>query len=486
MAVTAPLPTVIRGADWAVLWDDAAGGHRYHRSVDLAFTEDRVLHAGSRYDGPVGREIDGAGLMVMPGLVDIHSHPLSEPLNQGFLDETASPGLYQSSLYEFMPIHRPDAEGMRACCEKALAELLLSGVTTLVDLSVPYEGWEEIHARSGIRSVLAPMYRSGAWSTSNGHTVEYTWEADGGQAAFERALGVVDRAMADDSGRLTAMLAPSQIDTCTGELIRASKEAADARGIQMQIHAAQSVVEFQEITRRTGLTPVEWLGDLGVLDGQTILGHGIFLDDHPWVHWPRTGDLQRLAETGTAVAHCPLVFQRRGVTMRTFGRYLRAGVRMGIGTDTYPHNMLEEMRTAAYLSRVMSGYAADLTTGNVFHAATVGGAEIVGQPDIGRLAVGAKADLVLVDLTTPQMQPMRDPLKSLIYVAAERAVQDVFVGGKQVVADGRCPTLDHADAARRVTEAQARTQAEIPSRDFRGRTGWDVAPPVVPFAGEAP
>ena len=90
------------------------------------------------------------------------------------------------------------------------------------------------------------------------------------------------------------------------------------------------------------------------------------------MHWPHGRDLDRLAASGTAVAHCPTVFQRRGIALRSFGRYRRAGVSLGIGTDTYPHNMIEEMRHALINSRLMSGDVFDLRTSDVFDAATVG------------------------------------------------------------------------------------------------------------------
>jgi 5-methylthioadenosine/S-adenosylhomocysteine deaminase len=304
------------------------------------------------------------------------------------------------------------------CCRMGLAELLMSGVTTLVDLSVPYDGWFETLEESGIRAIAAPMYRSARWFTRNGHVVEYEWDEKAGRAAMDTALAHVDRALAHPSGRFGAMVAPSQIDTCTPDLIQDSLAAAKERGLTMQIHAAQSVVEFHEITRRHGMTPVQWLDSLGVLGADSIIGHGIFLDHHERTCWVRTNDLGRLAETGTAVAHCPTVFQRRGITLRTAGRYLREGIRLGIGTDTYPHNMLEEMRSVLYLSRVMADDVYDIRTSQVFEAATLGGAGILKRDDIGRLAPGAKADLVVVDLTVPAMQPMRDPLQSLIYIAA--------------------------------------------------------------------
>ncbi|MFW5833840.1 MAG: amidohydrolase family protein [Pseudomonadota bacterium] len=478
--------TLIRNASWVAAYDAAEARHVYLQDTDVAFADDRIVHVGANFEGTADRVIDGRGRLVMPGLVNIHSHPLSEPMNKGFLDELGSPALYMSSLFEFMPIHRPDGAGMVACARMALAELLMSGVTTLVDLSVPYDGWFETLEQSGIRPVAAPMFRSARWFTKNGHVVEYEWDEAAGQRAMDEALALVDQALAHPSGRFMAMVAPSQIDTCTAELIQDSVAAARERGITVQIHAAQSVVEFHEITRRHGLTPVQWLDSLGYLGPDSIIGHGIFLDHHPRAGWLPTGDLARLIETGTAVAHCPTVFQRRGITLRTAGRYLREGVRLGIGTDTYPHNMLEEMRAVLYLSRVLSENVYDIRTSQVFDAATLGGAAILKRDDLGRLAPGAKADLVLVDTTAPSMQPLRDPLQSLVYVAAERAVKDVWVDGAQVVADGKCLTLDYAEAAAAVTEAQSRAQAEIRQLDWAGRDPWTIAPPALPFGNRTP
>ena len=139
---------------------------------DVAFTGDALTHVGGPYTGAADREIDGRGFMVMPGLVNIHSHPASEPLNKGWNDEIGSPKLYNSSLYEIMPIFRPDAEGVKAAFRVALCEALMSGVTTLVDLSVAHDGWIDLMAESGIRGVLGPMYRDARWYTDNGYRGE--------------------------------------------------------------------------------------------------------------------------------------------------------------------------------------------------------------------------------------------------------------------------------------------------------------------------
>jgi cytosine/adenosine deaminase-related metal-dependent hydrolase len=471
---------VIRNAGCALVYDATARGHRYAEGVDIAFSGTSLTHVGPGYEGPADTVIDGRGWFVMPGLVDIHSHPASEPLNKGFLDELGSPRLYQSSLYEFMPLFRPDDEGRDACVEVALSELMLSGVTTVVDLSLARDGWLDVLAASGMRAVAAPMYRSGPWRTRNGHVVEYELDETAGRVAMEQALAVVDAAPKHPCGRLSGMVAPAQIDTCTEGLIRDSLDAAADRGVPFQIHAAQSGVEFQEITRRHGMTPIEWLDHLGALRPGTIIGHCIFLNDHPWLHWPQARDFGRLAESGAAVAHCPGVFQRRGIALNSLGRYRRAGIPVGMGVDTFPHNMLEEMRSALYCSRLMSGDVFDLRTADVVDCATTGGAAILGRDDIGRLAPGAKADFFMVDLKHPAMQPVRDPLRSIIYTAAERAVQHVFIDGVQTVRDGRVLTFDLPAALERVEAAQRRAESGFRQLDFAGRTHAEASPFAYP------
>ena len=473
--------TVIRNADWIVAFDEASCGHVYLKGGDVAFDGNRLIHVGGSYHGPVTSTIEGAGRMVMPGFVNIHSHPASEAMTKGWNDELGSPKLYGSSLYEFMPLFRCDAEGIPACAAVSYSELLLSGVTTLVDLSVAWDGWVDLFAASGLRGVLAPMYRSARWYTKSGHVVEYEWDAKAGEKAMADAMAVLDMAAKHPSKRLSGMVSPSQIDTCTPELIQDSFAEAKRRKLPFQIHAAQSVVEFHEITRRHGKTPVEWLHSLGVLSRRSIIGHGIFLDSHTSSHWPATGDLDMLIESGTTVAHCPVVFHRRGIALQTFGRYVAAGVNMGVGTDTYPHNMLEEMRAVAITSRILAEDVFDVRTTDVFNAATLGGAQALGRSDIGRLSAGAKADIVLVDVTHPNMRPVRDPIRSLVYAAADRAVKTVIVDGRTVVQDGRVLTMDHEKACADLEAAQRRAEVNVASLDWAHRDHTVISPLTLPL-----
>jgi cytosine/adenosine deaminase-related metal-dependent hydrolase len=153
---------------------------------------------------------------------------------------------------------------------------------------------------------------------------------------------------------------------------------------------------------------------------------------------------------------------------------------MGLGTDCSPHNLIEEMRKATVLAHIAARDITSVTAADLFHAATVGGATALVRDDVGRLAAGKKADIVLVDLACPQMQPDRDPLKSLIYHAADRAVRDVFVDGRQVVAEGRVLTLDQRAAGGRLRAAQERMEALAPSRDYRRRSAAEITPLSLP------
>lgn len=473
--------TCIRNAAWIIAWDVAAARHAYLRDADLVLEDGRIAFIGRLYPGSFDTEIPGGDLMVMPGLVDIHSHPSTEPFFRGIREEHGLPTMFMSGLYERGFAFRTDEAGRQAGKTVAYCEMLLTGITTVADLSGIDPGWIDLAACSGLRVFLAPSFASARWRLENNWQLKYDWDEPAGRRGLDAALRLIDAARADPSGRLDGIVSPAQIDTCTAELLRDSHDAAVARGLPFTTHCAQSVTEFNEMTNRYGITPVQWAKGIGILDRGTILGHAIFIDEHSWLHWHTTEDIGILAETETSVAHCPSPFARYGQTLEDFGRYRRAGVNFGMGTDVAPHNLIEEMRLAATLARVA---AEDITTTSltdIFYAATVGGARALGRTDIGRLEVGAKADLVLVDLKNPWMMPARDPLRSLVYTAADRAIRQVYVDGCLVVDRGRVLTLDHAAALAALTEAQARMIAAVPGHDWNKREADQITPLSLPM-----
>ena len=495
--------TWIRNASWVIAWDAGRSCHVYLKDADVVFSEHGIHFVGRGYSDDEHRAtvVDGRDRMVMPGLVNIHSHPTSEPLMRGLTEERKSRQLGMSTLYEYIvlvgraskppplgaetttqdkPLHYHDPGARSAAARMAIYEMLKSGVTTFVDYSPMRPDWIAEVAATGIRAVLAPQYRSAYWYTPNGHEVFYEWDEQAGQDTFCEALELVDEVRELGSDRLSAMVAPGQVDTCTPELIRASHEAAVERDLAWTIHAAQSMVEFREMFRRHGKTPIEWLKSLGVLGPHLTIGHAIFCDHHSWLCWPDRLDLDRIASSGASVAHCPNVFARGGTTLQDFGRYRRHGVNLGLGTDTNPHNLIDEMRWAAVLCKVAAADVDATSVADVFHAATVGGARALRRDDIGRLEPGCRSDIVVIDTSHPYMQPLRDPLRTMVFSALERAVLDVYVQGRQVVAGGEVLTIDIEAAAGELNAGQRRALPMVPAKDWAGRTAEEAFPLALP------
>jgi len=468
--------TCISKADWVIAWDEDHRRHVYMCEADVVFEGDTIVFVGRGYEGPVDNRVDGYKLCVMPGLVDIHAHPSTESSYRGIREDHGVPQMYMSGMYERSLAFQPDEQGNRASSEAAYCELLKSGVTSLCDLILPYPGWVDLVAKSGLRGFLGPAFASAHWQLDNRHQLKYAWDRDKGRRDFEKSLKLIDRIQDHECGRLSGVVYPRQIDTCSEDLLRDSVAAARERNLPLTTHAAQSVNEFNEMVNRHGQTPLQWAHKIGFLGPNCILAHVLFVDEHSWLHWWTREDIRLLAESGTTVAHCPTPFARYGQTLEHFGKYLKAGVNMSIGTDVAPHNILEEMRSALVLARVAAEDLTAVSTSDILHAATVGGAAALARDDLGRLSAGCKADIVLLDLDHPLMQPARDPLRSLIYTAAERAVRDVYVDGIQVVKDREVLNLDQADALGRLAEAQARMEKAVPDRDYAGRSALEIAP----------
>jgi cytosine/adenosine deaminase-related metal-dependent hydrolase len=257
--------------------------------------------------------------------------------------------------------------------------------------------------------------------------------------------------------------------------------------IPMQVHASQSVFEFREMVKRHDMTPFEWLDSLGALGPNTIIGHRLNVDRHPWINfhtqYTPDYDVDRLARTGTSVAHCARAFAQWGDMMRSMGSYRAAGVNLALGTDSYPLDLVEEMRIALLLSKVSSGQVDLLKTEDIFEIATLGAARALNRDDIGRLSTGAKADVVLVDLKHPNLRPLRDPLKCLIHSGTANAVRDVYVDGALIVSDREVLTIDQNAILDEVQAGQARIMERMPSADWARRSADEISPMCLQVEG---
>jgi len=476
-------PDSIRNLSWAVVRDGAARRHVYRREVDLHLTDGRIAEvtpAGERPSGAGEAVLDGHGMLALPGLINIHSHPSTEPGYRGVREDHGVPEQQMTGLMERLQAFRLGDDGRQGAATLAYSEMLRAGTTTVCDVTSPFDGWMETMAQSGMRFHAAPTFASARWGMVAPQTVTWKWDEPGGVAQFEKARRVMADAESHNSGRLDAMVFPAQIDTVTPELFAAARKHADESGRRFSTHIGQSVVEVREMIRRHNMTPVQWADAQGLLKKDTVLAHCILLDDHPQIRWHTSKDLDLIAEAGASVAHCPQPFARYGLAMDHVGRYRARGVNIGLGTDCAPHNLIEEMRLAIVAGRLMSEDIRSLDTAGAFEAATFGGAAALGRDDIGALAPGMAADIVLVDLNHPLMQPARDPLRSFVFHAADRAVRTVLVDGDVVLRDGDPVHLDPAAAMERLAEAQARMLRDSVKIDYANRPGDRIAPLSLP------
>jgi cytosine/adenosine deaminase-related metal-dependent hydrolase len=260
--------------------------------------------------------------------------------------------------------------------------------------------------------------------------------------ALDHAVEFARRIDGTHDGRLRGYLFPYTLDASTPALLRAAKRAADQLGTHLRTHFSQSVAEVKDIQARYGKTPVDYLESLGLLSRNLLLTHALYIAGHGPYDDPEDRDLKRLAAAGVSICHCPAVYVRRGITLKSFSRYRRAGINMGIGTDMFPQDIISEMRWAAVACKAVEGTALAGTAAEVYEAATLGGARALGRDDLGRLAPGAKADIVTIDLEQLHIGPIVDPIKSLVHHASARDIRHVIIDGRTVVEEGRLLGVD--------------------------------------------
>jgi len=474
--------TVFKNIDWLVAWDEANASHRYLRNAHLAIEGDLIIYLGKEpFQGEAHRTVDASRAMIMPGLVNIHCHTPSSPMFKGRIEDMGNPNFWNNKLYEGIGLFMvKDAKEQAAASRLSLAEMLLAGTTTCLDMEYPEDDDEWIGAfvESGVRGIISPIYASSSVDAISNSKLTWTDFADGGKASWERAIRTYEYAEAYPSDLITSMLAPNCPDLNSPEQLRDTMDFARQKGCKVHMHAAMSPSEFHEMIRRNGRTPIQTLFDQGVLGPDTIIGHGVIVDNHSWVNWHTRDDIALMGQTGTSLSHCPTVYARDGYKLESYRRYRKAGVTIGLGTDACPFNMIEEMRSAVTIGRISDGDMYAVSTADVFNAATVDGARAIGRDDIGRLAVGKKADLVVVDIDNDWMKPLYDPIRSMIYHAAERAVKDVYVNGRQVVADGELLTMDRKAITAELTRIADENYRRAPERDRRGRGMEEISPHV--------
>jgi cytosine/adenosine deaminase-related metal-dependent hydrolase len=476
--------TLIQGG-WVVGFDGA--GHVLVPEGCVVFEGDRVVHVGRRFDGAVDRTIDARGKLVSPGFINCHLHAAVNAGQTVFI-EPGKTDYFGSNFIGYVAPRR-GAKPPRTSADARIGgtygmwSALRAGATTILDVGTMPGGPEaftKLVGELGLRAYLGPGFRSAEY-VFEGDRVVWDWDEAQGRAGLQRAVDYVRKYDGAHDGRIRAMIYPGQMDTCSLDLLREARGAADELGVPLQLHAAMNQREFHRILEQHGKTPIELLHSIGFLKPRTGLGHCVFHNRHSWCHYPYGDDLGRLADSGVTVVHAPYKYAKMGITFESFARYRERGINIAIGTDTYPQDIVHEMRWAALVSRLADGSFVVGKARDVFDAATLGGATHLGRDDLGRLAPGAKADIIVVDLGQLHYGAVHDPIKALVECGSGRDVELVIVDGRTLVEGGRALHVDERALMAEVQAESERLWEKVPEWHRTGRTVDEIVPPSYPI-----
>ncbi len=439
--------------------------------------------------------IDASGKLVSPGLINLHcianlDLQLLKMDNQAG-EAYPKPKAFVTDPGAPLPWNDQD---FRNSAEFSVATLLKGGTTTFASVtSSATKRWEEARPepyalaeaseQMGARAWLAHFYQEACPYTDAGGSVGILWDSQKAQSALGHAVDFVKFLEAKGNSRLTGFLFPARTDRCSDDLLKETMRLAEASGgLHVRSHFSEYLHEYREFkSRNPKRSMVEWLRDVGFLGRNVCLTHAVYIAGHRATGEESSDDLQILAESGTSVCHCPLVIARAGAALQSFSRYAAAGINMGLGTDTFPPNIVEEMRLAALINKVVDGRRGAGTIEEVYRAATIGGARALGRDDLGRLAPGCRADISVFDLSGLDTGPIDDPLRTFMHVATGRECDIVIVDGRTVVEGGRVVGIDEAELKQRAQGSWLKYKSGLASWDWKGRPSDELIRSALPM-----
>lgn len=421
---------VTADADHSVIW----GGSLAVRSgrIDKVGPMDEL----AALEPTAKRIVDAGGMVLMPGIINTHCHA-ADSLFRGLVEDLPLEAWLQKVWKAESAVLTPETTRLGATL--GFAELLLSGVTTVMDMF--WYPRQSVHAAEdvGVRLSTGGIFFDGAGVDGQTH---------------EDRLAEAKGFFQDFGGRddvLPAIL-PHGTYTVSPEHLREARAIADEHGGLFCTHAAETRAEQADIQNRYGRSIIRHLDHHGLLDDRTVLAHCVHLDDE---------EIDILARTGATVSHNPMSNLKLGSGIARIPDLINTGVRVTLGTDgAISGNDLDmwlALRLAATLHKGTRMQADIVTETEAFDMVTREGANALGAGDrLGSLEEGKLADMALVDVDRPHAVPMFDPTTHLVYSTSKADVRHVFVGGEQVVQDGALIRLD-------LTETLAKTRELIPA-----------------------
>ena len=396
----------------------------------------RTLIAADEIDELESRDaaeiIDLPGKVLMPGLVNSHTHA-SMTLFRGMADDLP--------LMDWLNNHIWPAEAKwvdsQFCVDgfrMAVVEMIRSGTTCLSDMYFFPDEIARCSQQMGMRSVIGLIVLD----------FPTVWAQDADEY-LHKALAVHDELR--EMPLVSSALAPHAPYTVSDEPLKKIAMYSSELDIPVHIHVHETAAEVAEAQKNTGLRPLERLDQLNLLNPNLIAVHMTELNDF---------EIERVAEAGVNVAHCPESNLKLASGLCPVARLLERGVNVSLGTDGAASNndldMLGEMRTAALLGKGVSGDASSCNARQAIEMATINGARALGLADrIGSVEVGKHADLIAIDMSALNTQPLYDPTAQIVYAANSRQVSDVWIDGVAQLRNGEFCRLNSSEI---LTQAQ--------------------------------
>lgn len=404
-----------------------AGGVREHHAV--AISQGRIVavlptaEAAGRFDA--AEVVERPTHLLIPGLVNAHTHA-SMSLLRGLADDLPLMSWLQEHIW---PAEQRwmSAEFVEHGTELAMAEMLLGGTTTFNDMYFFPEVVARVAARIGMRACVGMIL------------IKFPTVWAGDSAEYLRK-GLALRDEYKGHPLISTAFAPHAPYTVDDEYLVKIRRLADELEVPVHTHVHETADEVLGSVVDSGERPLARLDRLGLVSPMLMAVHMTQLE---------STEIERVAAAGASVVHCPESNLKLASGFCPVEKLLTAGVNVCLGTDGAASNndldMLGEMRTAALLAKGVAGRADAVTAEQVLAMATINGARALGLADeIGSVEAGKWADLCCVDLARPSTWPVYDPVAQLVYAASRSQVEDVWVAGRRMVADGRLAQLDEA------------------------------------------
>ena len=393
----------------------------------VAIKGGRIVAVGSRRDivrrYTALKTIDARGKIVIPGLINGHTH-IPMVLFRGLADDL---DLQEWLTKYIFPAEAKNVseEFVRAGTRLGLAEMIRGGTTTYCDMYYFEDAIADETAKAGVRGVL-------------GETVIDFPVAD--NKTWEEAMAYVERYVSKWKGHelITPAIAPHAPYTVSEAHLKEVKAFSDRTGAPIVTHVSETKREVDDSIKAKNASPVEYLRRIGFLNNRVIAAH---------VVWPAGNDIDTLERAGVGVVHNPQSNMKLASGVAPVPRMMKEGVRLGLGTDGAASNndlsMWEEMDTVAKLHKVFTGDPKVISAQQAFELATIRSAAALHmEKEIGSIETGKRADLVLVAQDALNQLPLYNIYSHLVYATKTSDVQTVIINGRVVMRDRRLLTLD--------------------------------------------